>query len=446
MSPLIVPLVAVGLAALLTAAGRTVVRAASRGAVGGWVVSFAAGLLVLDLLLLATHWAGLPWSRWTLLPPLVALAAPGLRSAFAVPLRPRLGAGDAVGLLALGAFALLTATGWLIFPDLVYHWGTKAAKFAAGGGLDLAFLREPTPHALHPDYPILLSGLIATTLLLSGGPAGAVGPWAGMAWGPILAGAAWWAGRRWLAEEVASRATAQLGSAGLGLFLAFHGVAFRRATDAGWLLVLALLLAAPALVRARRAGDELRVGVAAGLAAAAKLEGMALALFVVAAWLLPGRRRPAPEDALGGSLRRVHLLPLLLPAAAVSLPWLAVVARHDLSPGNHWSGVHPERLAPVLRAMLEAAGHSLWAGFGILTLALLAALGLAPGQRRLAAVLALQLGVYLAAYLATPLDPIALVETSFARLLGHLTPAALVAAVVAAGHWAAGPEVRAGEA
>ena len=424
-------LAALALALLLLAAGDGLLGLLLPEPVAGgrrWALAFATGLLALDLVLLGAHFAGLPWGAWTVVLPLAALSLAFVRRR--TPWRPvgpvpGLGVGDGAALLALASFAALSATGWLIFPDLVYHWGIKAGKLALARGLDLAFLSAPTDFVLHPDYPLALTALVTATSLLAGEPS----PWAGIVWGPLLAGALWLAGRQWLAERASSRLTLQLGAAGLGLYVAWHGIAFRRATDAGWLIALSLLLAAPLLARRPRAGDDLQLGLAAALAAAGKLEGLPLALFLVAAGAPLGRGRRE-----GGA--RPRWSALLLPPALVSLPWLALVAAHGLSAETNLGGFDLARLQPVARAMLEATGHSLWAGFGWLTLALVAGLWLAPGQRRLAMVLALQLGFYLWAYLATPVDPLLLVETSFARLLGHLTPAALVAAMVAADVWA----------
>lgn len=423
--------------------GETVPRV--QPSASGRSLAFVAGMLVLHLLLLAASLFGLAWTRWSILA-LLGAAAVTAGTAHRLALRDRReegrpvagtdeeparigrpGPGDLVASISLAVFASLTVTGWLIFPDLVYHWGIKAGKFALAGGIDFRFLAAPTDFSLHPDYPLLLVDLVAATQLVSG----SAGPWAGMAWGPVLALVIWLAARGWLAEAVSTRSTFQLAVAAVGLYLSFSAVAFRRTTDAGWLLALALVAAAPALVRRlSRPGDDLRVGLAAGLAVAAKLEGMPLALFMIVATAWPRGLRADEEEALPRAHRRWWAI--LLPPAVVGLPWAALVARHDLWAETNWiwGSVEPERLVTVLGAIAEVAARPPWDGFGLLTLLLPGLLWFSREMRPLAAVLTLQIGFYLLAYLATPVEVVHLVETSFARLLGHLTPVALVAGVV----------------
>lgn len=447
---LLTVLVAAGHGALALCSSRPSDRA---GRECHWVLALAAGLLVLELCFLAAHFTGIRWSPWTALPPLALLGAlpaltrrgrPGLVSPRCLP---GFGPGDVLTLTALALFAGLTATGWLIFPDLVYHWGIKAGKFALHGGLDLGLLTAPADFVLHPDYPILLPALVATTAQIAGTPETS-GVAAGMVWGPILALAVWLAGRRWLAERIGSRLTFQAATAAFGLYLAFHAVAYRRSTDADWFLALALLLAAPVLERTAHSGPldvrgALRIGIAAALAAGAKIEGMPLALFLLAAGALrmsalptsigasAAAQTPGDPGATGWS----RWLALLTPTTLVCAPWMLIIVRNDLFAGTNWGGLHLGRFPTISGAMLEAAGHSLWAGFGLLTLLLMPLLWLVPRQRLVAAVLTLQLGFYVFAYLTTPVGSLHLVETTFARLLGHLTPVALVASMVAADRW-----------
>lgn len=400
----------------------------------GFAPSAVAGLVALHVLLLAYDLAGVPWRRRTLLAGLFSMAvAAGLATGLAAwrvrrsarspterepPADPP-GWSDGVALVCLAVFA---AAAWSLrstIPDFVYHWGVKAKRYHLAGGIDWAWLGDPLRLTAHPDYPNLVPGLYAATAHLRG----YFDERAVLSWSVVFFALCLLAARRALAAAggpaVRSAALAVVATA-LGTF----AIGYLMAGSADWLIALALLAALPALLEpesaANRAGD-LAVGLAAALAAGAKIEGVALAGFLVAVRLArfrgPGRRRL-------GRLPR-----LALPATVIALPWAVGNLRHGLfQPDNTgtWDGA---RLEIVARGLVEALGTPEWYGLPWLIVAI-PALVAVRRTRAAGAVVALQLAFYLAVYLTAPVDTRLYVLTSFPRLAFQLLPAVLVALVV----------------
>ena len=417
------------------AAGRSARAAAAFEAAA---LAFVAGLVACFLLLLAFDLAGVPWRRRTLVPGLAALAAANLaagryrrrRGALTVPVAgapPGWGdgaAGVAVAAVAWGCWSRLAA-----IPDFVYHWGAKGKRYQQAGGIDYAFLADPLRLTDHPDYPNLLPSLYAATAHLRG----FFDERAMLLFSPLFVAAAVLAARGALVRGTASPPYRQGGTAAVALAAAMFAIGYRMAGGGDLVVSLALLSALPALLPAAQdaavegrgardaaaatRADDLRLGWAAALAAAVKIEGVPLAALLIGVrWWL------------GGAGRRfaVRRLPrLALPAAAVVVPWAAANLVHGLFQENNTGSWDGERLAVVARAALEVFATREWHGLPWLLAALPAVL-LVRRLRPAAALLLAQAGFYLAVYLTSPVDTEFYVLSSLPRLLYHLLLPALV--------------------
>ncbi len=446
-----VPVAIVAAAAL--AMGRPLRRALAGGdlvpaddAGGGfawrWALDAVAGLVALHLVLLLLDAAAVPWRKRWLLAAVVAVAggalavaatrarrrraegaaasppAPGRRTGRLARLR---GWGDAV---ALGVLATYGALAWrlrIATPDFVYHWGLKGHRFALARGIDWAFLADPLHLTDHPDYPNLLPDLYAATALAGGRfDERAMLLWS-VAFFALLVVVA---RESWARAEV-PRPVRQAATAGLALAVGMFAVGYQLAGGADWLIALGVLIALPPLLSIRRVeggggspADDLAVGVAAALAAGAKMEGLPLAAILVGVYL--GLRWWTARRLQPGTLLRTAVPPL-----AVVAPWLAANLRYDLFQPSNAGAFDPGHLAVVLPALAEALGTREWHGAGWLVLAapLLVAFRRA---RAVGLVVTLQLGFYLGVYLTAPIDPRPYVLASFPRLLFHLVPAVVV--------------------
>jgi hypothetical protein len=428
-------LAALALLLLLLLAGRGPARWAvpEGGTLGRVVTALLAGTVLLVLLEIALTACGLPWHPALLVLGLGLCALLGrlgwlrpLRGRAAAALPSDLGWGDAAAGLALLAFGLLAATLWTATPDFAFHWGLKGARFYLARGIDWDFLAAPWNGLLHPDYPHLLPGLYAATALV----AGRFHPPSLMLWSAVAAAATLAAGRDALSAAAAAglpRSWRQAAVAFLGLALAAYAVGYLLAGGADLLLALALTAAVPPLLGLAGEGPHpaLRLGIAAAFAAGAKIEGVPLAAFLVGAHLFGAWQRGARPG-----LR--ELAAAALPPAAVVLPWLAGVQLHGLFQPTNRGPFDLGRLGELLPAMLAAASTPEL--HGLPWLALLAPLLLLSRRARPFALAATaQLLFYLWVYVASTLDPSFYVLSSFARLLFHLVPAAVVAAVIAVG-------------
>ena len=439
--------VVLGLAAVAWLLGRLLWSAVVPGRPASWSLALVSGLLAFYALLLAFDLAGWPWRRLPLAGGVAALAAllaavarrrsAGPRPAAAPGPGPP-GWGDAVG---AGAAALFAWAAWrlrIVFPDFVYHWGIKAKRFWIAGGVDYPFLADPLRLTDHPDYPHLLPGIFAAT-------AEALGRFderSMVLWSAVLFGALLGAGREALGRAGLARPARQGAVALLGLATGTFAIGYLLAGSADWFPALAVVVALPALLAPAvydprlAAAEDLRVGIAAALAAAGKIEGVGLATLLVAVHLsrtVPGLARTSHHASAaaaaglagwGGRLGR-----LLVPPAAVVSPWAFQALRHDLFSEDNAGGLVLQRLPAVAGAALESFTVEEWHGLPWL-LALLPVTLLARRTRAAAAVLALQAGLYLVLYLVSPLEPGFLVASSLPRLLFHLLPAFLVVLAV----------------
>jgi hypothetical protein len=388
------------------------------------VVYGMAGALVFHLLLTALDTLGLPWH------PLLLAGLFLLLIALAHRFRPRpadparlpsdLGWGDGVALFALLVFTLTALTLWTMTPDFVYHWGFKGVRFFLHRGIDWVWLAHPWNWALHPDYPNLLPELYAASALV----AGRFEPHAQMLWSSLFFLALLAAAREPL-RAVENRWIGQAVLAAMGLLTAMFGMGHLMAGAADWMIAGAFLAALPALLRPPDRAGDWQVGLAAGFAAAAKIEGAPFALILAGTQLL---RRLLAERKL--DLRAA--IRLGLPAAAVGIPWLLQVSRHRLFLGSNSGAFDLTRADVILPALAEALADPTWHGLSLLVF-LGPALLLVGRTRPVAAVATLQLLFYLYVYFTAPVDTRYYVLTSFSRLVFHLIPALLVAGGVAGG-------------
>jgi hypothetical protein len=407
------------------------------------VLALVTGWVVLSGTATFLSMCGVPWTWWSLAVPALAWLAlarwlPRSSGAAATPPAPqppaeqqpwRLGWGDTIAILALGALVFLAARGELLFPDFVYHWGTKTQKFALARGVDWQYLALPWLAELHhPEYPHLLPNLGALMTLLGGFEARAIGLLSMLALCATvlqLRGA--------LREAGASHFTVQATTAWAGAALALFGINHVLAGSADPFLALALAVALPALLRPRTtlgADADVRVGLAAALAASAKIEGVALAGLLC---LVHGVRRTTVDwrSSLRAAVRTV------LPTVLVVTPWLYGLWRYGLrssAAGRLDLGRVPEVLGGIW-AQLFLSG---W--FGMATLLLLLPLSLARSDLRAVGwVVAGQLGFYVYTYLSAPFAPGYYIVSTFPRLTLHLLPVVVTAVALALDRWQQAP-------
>lgn len=421
------------------------------------------GVVLLFLVLLALDGLGIPWQRRTL------AAACGTAFALlagAAFLRWRTGGEgrvglrlpDAVGtpgwgdLLAAVALAVVAWGAWtrrISIPDFIYHWGIKGKRFHWAGGIDAAYLGDPLLPVQHPDYPLLLPSLYGATAQLRG----FFDERSMLLWSVLFLALLVAFARSALLRGGVRGLWLQGGVALVAMVVAMFAVGYDLAGGGDPLLALALVAALPALVGstgpAGRDGpprrrpeewlaelhrDDLRLGMAAALAAGAKIEGVPLAGFLLLARLLvtapvAGGHRGAARvwAVMGGLLRRMPRL--VLPGVAVVVPWMVLAVRHDLFTARTAGGLDLEHLPEVLEASLAVLALPEWHAFPWLLL-LLPWLLLSRRLWAGAAVVAAQAGFYLYVYLSTPVEPTFYVLSSLPRLVFHLLPAVLVLLVL----------------
>lgn len=395
------------------------------GALHRAVVYGMAGALVLHLLLTALDATGLPWHPLLLV--LLLMGAAGLAHRFGRRAeRSRfpsdLGWGDGLALFALLVFTCTALTLWTMTPDFIYHWGLKGQRFFLHRGVDYAWLARPWSWVVHPDYPNLLPELFAASALL----AGRFEPHAQMLWTSfffllMLASAREGlraAGDRWLRQAALAI---------LGLTVAPFAMGHLMAGAADWMIAGAFLAAVPALLRPPDSEGDWQIGIAAGFAAASKIEGAPFAVLLAGTqWV----RHALRERRLDWRAA----LRLGLPAAAVGAPWLLRVYSHRLFLGSNSGPFDLSRAKVILPALVEALAESAWHGLSLLVF-LGPALLFVRRVRPVAAVATLQLLFYVYVYFTAPVETRYYVLTSFSRLVFQLIPAVVVAGAVAVDGW-----------
>lgn len=422
------------LVAVSWALGRGVVRRGGGEPLGGelgLVMSWISGLVMLYLLLLGFDLLGLSWRLPSLAPALAGLAILGWlvgRRRDAVPRSAAswhpLGWGDAVAAAAFAVFVAATALLWNLHPDFIYHWGIKGWKFYLARGLDFAWLASPEAAHAHPDYPNLVPSLFALTAILGGSFREL--PMA--LWSVLFFALTVLAARALLARFGASPFACQAGVALVGLTLAMFGVGYLQAGGADTLIALALLAGATLLAGEPDERTDVHLGWVAAFAAAAKIEGVALAAWLIGVHLL--RRWRARGSGFVRQLTAA-LVRTVLPSAAVAGVWASQVRANGLFQPANVGGFDLGRVGVVFpelfRSLLTVNWHGLT--FCLFALPLLLAL---RRSRPIAAVCCLQMAFYVAVYLSAAVDPREWVATSAARLYFHLVPTVLVLVIAAA--------------
>lgn len=318
---------------------------------------------------------------------------------------------------------LLPHGGW----DAVAIWNLKARFVAAGPG---AWQRvtEPGFGLSHPDYPLLLPGLVGGLDLLDGG----VGPEPGQRVGKAFVLAL----VSLLALAVTHRRGAVSGAVA-GLFLlAGSGLVVNGPWQMADIpLAVFLLAACVALALHAEAGTRaalLLAGFFAGAALWTKNEGAphAVMLAAGAALLAHGTRRRAAVATFACGLA----------PALILWTWfkLALAPANDLARATTLGGLvtkvtDPERWRAVALGFWEAFRALDPSGFSLPVLAAVPLLaGLASGRARgialrLLAVLLGCHGVVFAIYLVTPAQLAWHIHTSLGRLLFQVWPATVFA-------------------
>jgi hypothetical protein len=411
------------IAALCAAAGAAVLGIFSDERdtpTGRVVVALVAGMIVLHLELSALQFLGVRWTPWSILL-LLFLAGVAwwfLPRPVAGSAEPRWGWPEAVALSAIAVFATLAFNLWIVFPDLVFHWGVKGERYALAGGVDWAFLAQPWNWRSHPDYPNLLPELYAATAVLGGWRETAI-----MGWHVLFLVLVVLAARQGLAGSGVPDGVRHVATGGLAALVTAFAIAHILAGSADWLPALAVLIAWPALVGPPSAKGDLRIALAAALAAASKIEGAPLMGFMVGVSLV--RRGLWRRGVDWQAVARTAGLPLL-----ISGLWWWACRHHGLFQPFDTGSLDLTRWREVGGALVAiAVSRGTW-GAPLILLALPILL-FQRGQRALVAVVCGQLLFCLYIYMSAPLDPAYSVKSSFARLTFHLWPTVAMACVVA---------------
>ena len=398
------------------------------------LVAFAAGSVGWLLALIILFLVGVPWVPLVMVGVLTLLSLLGVWVAWPYRYRkrmvqdPPLGWGDGIATVALAVFCLATISGWNVTPDYVYHWGTKARRNVLAQGLDIGYLEQSWSRAgIHPDYPPLQPVLFTASNLLVGSFDSRVDAlWAVVQLFFLLV-----ALRELLRRGMRSDFRLQSAMAVLGLVTSFFGVGFLMAGGAD--VVIALTVAAgAALLVGSGAGREMQVGAVAALAAASKMEGVALGALLV---LLHAARRARDEGLAAGA--KAFLYAGSLPAAVVGV-WGSLVLRYDLYLDSNVGSLDLASLSQVAKALWRSFETPNWHGFAFVLFALPVLLVFRT-TRAPALLLVFQGLFYLYVFLAAPGDAVHWIDTAAPRLLFHLVPTALALTVIALDRWARGP-------
>jgi hypothetical protein len=212
-------------------------------------------------------------------------------SLLSLSLRERVAEGRVRGarLATIVAFALLTAYGVLTAretcADLLYFWGPKAVRFAAAGGIDLAFLKAPEHFLMHPDYPPLVPLAYAWAAMLAGGFS---------YWGPLLLTA--------LLLGLTALLVPARGGVLMAALLAFG---YAQALAAGAADPMLIFFEVAALSALTFLDAPLLASIALAGAAMTKVEGAAFAVVAIVAYAIVSRR---PLRAIGIAVTPAILL------------------------------------------------------------------------------------------------------------------------------------------
>lgn len=362
--------------------------------------------------------------------------------------------------LALGAFLWKLTRVPLWSWDHYAIWGVKARRMFPEGIFDPGWA---TPGGVaRPDYPLGLP-LAWRALTLGAEPGAAAFVTAHALMATALVALTGWAATRLAHSRLAGAAAAALVAASpllwdtesLGLAdlpLALWAVA-AVAVVASRPGTAAEPVAAEPASRPAAAAPLWVAGLCLGFLPWIKTEGLTLALGLGVASLAVLAFRPSPHSPRGGrASARGAALAVVLPALALGAAGLlATPGLGDREIGffrGDWAGRGLERLSEAPRLAAALAGDLTgleWLGIWWLFAAVAAAavVSLVRHRRRapagvatafaLAAVVTLQLALYLATYLVSYIPPDRHAATSFHRVAAALAPLALLAAAAAFG-------------
>ena len=368
-------------------------------------IAFAAGALIVSIVLPSMSVVGMSWSRTTVLTALAVAAWSGglsarreLRRAESPPLH----------VLVILFFVLLTAYGVLTAretcADLGFFWGPKAIRFVNDSGITAAFLGEPGTIYMHRDYPPLVLMVYAWMNIVAQNF-----PW----WAALLTTAFFLFGTAAFVRSVSGDdAGSMLLAATLAWAFAYGYAA--GGGDPALVFFEAIALAALTFIDDPRGRNVLAaLGVAGALWT--KVEGATFAIAVLIAIVLVQR-----------SVKRAAIV--VVPGVLLLATWIFFLARNNLLDGYRIAGgeIHWNFLP---RAIVESARSASYGFFGLAWLLPLA-LTLTGNLRRAAlplAVAVLTAGAAVYIYIHSS-DPWWWIAASAPRVF--LTP--LVALLIAA--------------
>jgi hypothetical protein len=330
------------------------------GFFGRTALSAGVGAVLLSFVMTCAALVPLPWGlAWLAGASLVlSLLLRSLLGQEAEGPRPPGGGSRAVVLVAVvvsaaavGAALFATFAGATASTDLFHFWGPKAEAFAAARTIDAEFLRAPWHDHLHPDYPPLVTNLLAFASLGIGRLPWGTAPYTyplGLA-ALAMALPAILASDRPRAEAHAVAALCVAATALLGNTFLFGGAADIFLVFFGACVVA--ILSGP---DARRGSRQLLSGLLLCGAASAKVEGLVFAAAAAGLfWLTEPRSR---------SLRAAALL--LLPTAISLSAWLAFGWTRQLfrffAGYGSFTELHFENLPLILRTIGSEFFLSAW--------------------------------------------------------------------------------------
>ena len=415
--------------------GRAIAGRVAPGAASSPTAAFASGLVAAHVLLQLLQVVGWSWSGWWLCGLVAVSGASLLLERPATAPRPgsarsedAVGLGDLLAVVSVASVLWAAVTRRIDSPDFVFHWGVKGRKLALAAGMDWSYLSSPSAWHLHPDYPNLLPELTAWTIRLARSMDAAPQ----LAWSAVFFAALLLAVREALTALDASRWARQMTLGAVAAAIAGFAFAGELGGSADWLIAWAVVLAIPALALPDAPGAELRLAIAAALAAGSKIEGVPLAVAMLGGFALARRSTGLSSSTLRSLLRTGA------PVAAVIVPWLSLCLRHDLFQSTNHGAWSWQRLLAALPELVRGLFDPLWVGLAA-TVLLLPWLALRRPSRWPAVVLLAQTAFYVAIYATAPVDTALYVRTSWARLLFHLLPAVWVLAAAAVGRDTAQP-------
>lgn len=328
---------------------------------------------------------------------------------------------DAVSVVLLIARIRFSTIASIWQVDFWAIWGLKARQFFEYGGIDWAFLQNPDNTFLHPDYPILMPMLFDFFAVLG---RGWDDRWIGLLY-PAFAIALAAIVRTLIRSELDSRVAASVATLGIvgiaanplvvladGPLIAF-GTAGVLLVRRGWRTAhrsdIEALTSGASTLQTR--SDVWTGSVLLGFAAFTKNEGMVLILAILIAAFL----------TMSGNRRRIlELWPAFVLPAGWKLVAIALGLRWDYERSDivHLTFDRLRDPAPIVAALLANAGYRLF-WLAVAGMLLLGFRRILDRDMFLLVTASVLLTFYVAAYFASPNEPVWHVTTSWQRILLH---------------------------